>query len=615
MNGGATRWVLLCFVLAGCGHTERGFGVADESSAGHGGAGVSAGGAGEAGIENTGAGNTGEGGNTSGRGGEGAQDGGSPGDAGSAGAESDLCAGVSCTSGPPGSCESATQFKSYDKIGSCEAGVCKYAEHLIACTCTAGACTTDPCVGIQCMAPPAPQCRDTNTLTTYSSPGTCDTGSCNYVAVDKTCAYGCSAGACLLNPCNSVSCNEPDQCHSGPGTCAPATGKCSYPEKADNSPCSNVDNNACTADVCKSGVCTSGAVKTCPAPALCKTQGACSASTGTCSTPAAADHTSCGTNLECIGGNCSCTRTSCPNGCCNAAGACGSCAPSNVLTRSNPVQDLSLASSLLYFLESSSLVYSVSTAGGTPTFLSYPPPAETLTAIVADGSYVYAAKFGNTTPAVLGRMPAIGGPFTSLAGSATYEGTRLQANSTSVFAGSTLSSNYITVSPKTGGPPNAIFLVSSVAVDQQHFAVNDAYLYFISSNSSAISRIPVTGGAATAVATASPGETIADLALAGTQLIVATSTRVAKVATTGGTLATLVTGAAYLVRTDASNAYYFSSKGANCASGTDIFSMPIAGGNLRRLATEPTPGCLFTLAQDASALYWPAGNLINKVAK
>lgn len=270
---------------------------------------------------------------------------------------------------------------------------------------------------------------------------------------------------------------------------------------------------------------------------------------------------------------------------------------------------------MLYFLESSSLVYSVSTAGGTPTFLSYPPPAETLTAIYADSSYVYAAKFGNSTPAMLGRMPAVGGPFSTLAGSATYEGTRLQANSASIFAGSTLSSNYITVSPKAGGPPNAIFLVSSIAVDQQHFAVDDAYLYFISASASAISRIPVTGGAATPVATASAGESIADIALAGAQLIVATSTRVAKVATSGGTLATLISGGAYFVRTDASNAYYFSSKGVNCAGGTDIFSMPIAGGNLRRLATEPATSCLFALAQDAAALYWPAGNLINKVAK
>jgi len=366
------------------------------------------------------------------------------------------------------------------------------------------------------------------------------------------------SGGTSIDPCAGVACGAPDQCHEA-GSCAPATGKCSYPNKKDES--------------------------------------------------------ACGTNLECKAGACLCTRTSCPNGCCTAGGACAACAPTTIVTRMDAAQDLTVGGGQVYFLESSSLVYSLPTSGsGTPTMLSYPPPSATLTSIHLDGSYVYGGKIGNGTPAALARMSSVGGPFNDIAGSKTWEGTRLASNSLSIFAGSTLSSNYITVSPKDGSAAS-ITLVSSPAVDYSHFAVDDAYLYFISGSSTTISRVPVAGGGATPVTSADSGETFNDLAVSGSNLVIASSKRVATVASAGGNAVTLDTGAAYVVRADATNAYYFRSKGMACASGSELYAMPVAGGNLRRLVIEPSTACVRSVVQDAAAVYWLAGSSIKKIAK
>jgi len=419
-------------------------------------------------------------------------------------------------------------------------------------------------------------------------------------------------GGMSADLCAGVVCTATDQCHDV-GKCQPTTGKCSNPNKADDSSCS-LDNNACTPDKCKSGVCTAGTALTCPAPALCKTQGVCSTTTGACSTPAADDHTSCGTNLECMGGTCLCTRTSCPNGCCTAGGACAACAPSTVITRTNPVQDVTVGGGLVYFLEGSSLVYSLPASGGATTMLSYPPPSATLTAILLDGSYVYGGKIGNNIPATLARMSAVGGPFNEIANTKTWEGTWLASNSSSIFAGSSLSSNYITASPKDGSSP-AITLVSSPAVSPANFAVDEAYLYFISASGTVISRVPVAGGGATTVTSADSGETFSGVAVSGAQLVIATSKRVAKVAAAGGSAVTLDSGAAYVVRADATNAYFFRSKGTACASGSELYGIPVAGGNLRRLAVEPWASCVRSVVHDTATVYWLADKSIQKIAK
>jgi hypothetical protein len=246
--------------------------------------------------------------------------------------------------------------------------------------------------------------------------------------------------------------------------------------------------------------------------------------------------------------------------------------------------------------------------------LSYPPPSATLTAIHLDGSYVYGGKIGNGSPATLARMSSVGGPFVDIAGSKTWEGTRLTSNSTSIFAGSTLSSNYITVSPKDGSAAS-ITLVSSPAVDYFHFAVDDAFLYFISGSAMAISRVPVTGGGVTPVTSADADETFKDVAVSGTRLVIATSKRVATAPSAGGNAVTLDAGAAYAVRADATNAYYFRSKGTACANGSELYAVPVAGGNLRRLAVEPGAACARSVVQDASTVYWLADKSIEKIAK
>jgi hypothetical protein len=596
-------WVFITILALSCGGPDRKF----DSEA-------------KAGADGTSAGTSGVG-NVSGRAGTGntSGDGGSPdsgADAGDGNGGPDLCIGVACTDRPVAHCEGSTQLKTYDAAGSCVDGTCMYTSHQIPCTCAADACETDPCTSISCDMPPPPSCKDDATLTEYAATGSCAVGSCSYPTAGKTCKYGCSKGACLTDPCTAITCDSADQCHDLPGTCDSATGKCSYPNKPDDVACSNVDGNACTADVCKIGVCSAGAAKTCPAPATCHAQGSCNATTGLCSTPNVADHTNCGGNLECLGGACQCTVTSCPNGCCSG-GSCKACTPSTVATRTATLNALAISGSQLYFLEyaGSPLVYSLSVNGGTAAMLSYPPPDQNINTIVADGAYVYAGKFGNSIPALLGRMSTAGGAFTTITGSQTWEGTRLLTNTASVFSGSTLSSNYLRAIPKTGG--TVVSLISSPAIDYSHFAVDDSFLYFIGANSTIISRIPVAGGDPVLVTSADPNEAVGDLALSGAQVVFVSSTRVARVAAAGGTPSPLTTGAAYSVLADGSAAYFFRAIGgsASCASGTDVFAAPIAGGALRRLATEVTASCIRSPVQDANALYWLAGNVIKKAVK
>jgi len=61
----------------------------------------------------------------------------------------------------------------------------------------------DPCVavapgGTSCTSPPESECVGSETLRTYSSPGTCSSGECGYSYTDTTCASGCAGGACLM---------------------------------------------------------------------------------------------------------------------------------------------------------------------------------------------------------------------------------------------------------------------------------------------------------------------------------------------------------------------------------------------------------------------------------
>src|SRR6185312_3476075 len=105
----------------------------------------------------------------------------------------------------------------------------------------------------------------------------------------------CQGGACMGG--NSVTCVASDQCHSA-GTCDPASGTCSNPAKTDGTACN--DGNACTqSDICQNGACTGGNPVICTAQDQCHLAGTCNPSTGTCSTPAAANGTACNDGNAC----------------------------------------------------------------------------------------------------------------------------------------------------------------------------------------------------------------------------------------------------------------------------------------------------------------------------
>lgn len=173
--------------------------------------------------------------------GEAGASGGSVGGAGSGGAGSGgapelaACSGVVCDSPPASDCESPSSFKTYDTVGTCEDGVCSYAYQTIDCYCQDGACRTDPCLAT-CPAPPQPDCKNANTLTTYAASDTCVAGVCSYVVTDHTCTFGCSSDACNPDPCEAVVCLTPPaaRCknpstaisYAANGTCS--EGVCSY---------------------------------------------------------------------------------------------------------------------------------------------------------------------------------------------------------------------------------------------------------------------------------------------------------------------------------------------------------------------------------------------------
>ncbi len=99
----------------------------------------------------------------------------------------------------------------------------------------------------------------------------------------------CAAGVC--NPGLPKVCQPLDQCHVA-GVCTAATGACSNPLAADGIACS--DGNGCTlSDTCSAGVCTGGPAKVCAALDQCHVAGVCAPATGVCSNPAAPDSTAC----------------------------------------------------------------------------------------------------------------------------------------------------------------------------------------------------------------------------------------------------------------------------------------------------------------------------------
>jgi len=168
--------------------------------------------------------------------------------------------------------------------------------------CTAGdICQAGVCAGEPLECTPLDACHDA---------GSCDpaTGECtdpqkpdgSACEIDDLCAEGaCQAGVCEGS--NPIACQPLDQCHDA-GVCDPATGLCSNPEKTDGSACD--DSDLCTqSDSCQAGVCVGADPVDCPATDECHQAGSCDPASGACDNPAQPDGTAC-TNGTCQSGEC-----------------------------------------------------------------------------------------------------------------------------------------------------------------------------------------------------------------------------------------------------------------------------------------------------------------------
>ena len=132
-------------------------------------------------------------------------------DAGPRDAGAGDCANMTCTTAPSSMCSDAQHLRVFEPRGVCSAGECLYSarEELCVGGCASGACVNNPCQGVTCNQPPANSCVDATTLRTFSSGGTCSGGACSYTSTTSTCAFGCASGACVNNPCQGVTCNQP----------------------------------------------------------------------------------------------------------------------------------------------------------------------------------------------------------------------------------------------------------------------------------------------------------------------------------------------------------------------------------------------------------------------
>jgi hypothetical protein len=223
-----------------------------------------------------------------------------------------------------------------DGTACCDNATCQYLTNGAACSDANGCTQTDSCqngtcVGtnpVVCGAPD--QCHDLGTC----APGT---GLCSNPpkADGATCSDGsactlvdtCQAGACVGG--NPVTCAPLDPCHDA-GTCNPQTGVCTNPLKGNGTACD--DGNGCSqSDTCQNGSCVGGSPVTCTALDQCHTVGACNPETGLCSNPVEADGTQCDNpgnlclqNHTCQAGTCTGSNpiTCAPLDQCHLAGTC-----------------------------------------------------------------------------------------------------------------------------------------------------------------------------------------------------------------------------------------------------------------------------------------------------
>ncbi len=240
------------------------------------------------------------------------------------------CAGIAVTCAGPDACHLA---------GICDpaTGVCSGQVKPDGTACDDGnRCTqADTCVAGMCVGASPVVCvaQDGCHLAGTCAPATglcssppkangtaCDDGS----ACTQTDA--CQAGACV--GASPVVCAAQDQCHVA-GTCDPATGLCTNPVKADGTACT--DANACTqTDTCVAGACVGASPVACAAQDQCHVAGTCNPATGVCTSPAKPDGTTCNDGNACtqadacVGGGCAGTNpvTCSAESACRLAGVC-----------------------------------------------------------------------------------------------------------------------------------------------------------------------------------------------------------------------------------------------------------------------------------------------------
>jgi len=228
---------------------------------------------------------------------------------GNACTNADSCQNGSC-SGTPVVCAAADQCHA---VGSCDGatGICSNPKQTDGTACDdKNQCTqTDSCVSGICAGKSPVTCPIPDQCHTA---GACDaaTGLCsNPAKIDGvrcddgnkcTQSDSCQAGTCT--GASPLVCAALDQCHDA-GTCSPATGACSNPNKAMGSPCD--DGDACTqTDACVSGMCVGQSPVTCPPPDECHEPGTCQPPAGTCSYANQSDGTACGAHGGCQAGSC-----------------------------------------------------------------------------------------------------------------------------------------------------------------------------------------------------------------------------------------------------------------------------------------------------------------------
>jgi MYXO-CTERM domain-containing protein len=222
----------------------------------------------------------------------------------------DQCNGAGTCVGTPMVCNALDQCH---VAGTCSAGICSNPSKAngTACSdgnaCTIGdTCQSGICSGTAMPCPAIDQCHNA---------GACSAGMCsapnkpNGTVCDdgNSCTSGetCQSGVCTGGV--GTVCTALDQCHNV-GTCS--GGVCTNPIKPNGSAC-NLDNNACTQnDTCQAGACAAGPAVVCAAPDQCHNAGTCVPATGICSYPNKTNGTACNDGLACT------TPDTCTSGTC-----------------------------------------------------------------------------------------------------------------------------------------------------------------------------------------------------------------------------------------------------------------------------------------------------------